>query len=142
MRLALACDHADIGFARTIEKFLTGNGHEVTSFIPEEGLKVDYPEYAKKAAELVAEGVCCGAVLICGTGAGMSIAANKIAGIRAVCCSESYTARLSKEHNNANVLCLGVRVVGVEVAKDIVNAWLSADFEGERHARRVAMLED
>jgi len=142
MPIALACDHADVDFAHLICGYIKNFGHDVICFIPEKGTRVDYPEYAKLAAGLVVEGKCSGAILICGTGVGMSIAANKIKSIRAVCCSEPYSARLSREHNDANVLCIGARVVGLELAKDIVRAWLSAEFEGDRHARRLAMIKE
>ena len=100
----------------------------------------DYPIAGFYVAKKVADGGADCGILICGTGVGISLAANKIKGIRACVCSESYTAKLSKQHNNTNILCLGARVVGDEVAKMIVDAWLDAEFEGGRHERRVDMI--
>jgi len=100
----------------------------------------EYPDYARDIADRLTSGEFDLGILLCGTGAGMCIAANKKRGIRAVVCSEPYTAQLSREHNDANVLCIGARVVGVELAKLIVDAFLAAEFEGGRHARRVAKI--
>jgi len=102
--------------------------------------RTDYPLYAAQVAQAVADGTCDRGILVCGTGVGMSIAANKVHGIRAVVCSEPYSAKLSREHNNTNVLCLGARVVGPELAKMIVDAWLNAQYEGGRHQRRLDQI--
>ena len=142
MRIALGCDHAAVEMAGMIKNFLQEKGAEVVCFIPPLGESVDYPVYARLAANAVLKDGCKGAVLICGTGAGISMAANKVPGIRAACCSEAVTARLSKEHNNANVICFGARIVGAETAKAIVDAWLDAEFQGDRHLTRVNMIED
>ena len=102
---------------------------------------VDYPVIAFKVANKVANEFNSLGILICGTGIGMSIAANKIRGIRAAVCSEAYSARMSKTHNNANILCMGSRVVGEEVSKSIIDAWIGSEFEGGRHATRVKMID-
>ena len=102
----------------------------------------NYPEVAERVANAVASGECERAVLICGTGVGISIAANKVNGIRAVCCSEPFSARLSKEHNNSNILCMGSRVVGTELAKMIVDEWFNAEFQGGRHQTRIDMIAE
>lgn len=103
---------------------------------------VDYPDYAKPVAKRVAEGEFDRGILICGTGIGMSIAANKVKGIRCAVVSDEYSARMSREHNNANVLALGERVVGPDLAKSIVRTWLEADFQGDRHQRRLQKVEE
>ena len=102
---------------------------------------VDYPVIAFKVANKVANEFNSLGILICGTGIGMSIAANKIRGIRAAVCSEAYSARMSKTHNNANILCMGSRVVGEEVSKSIIDAWIGSEFDGGRHATRVTMID-
>lgn len=102
----------------------------------------NYPEIAELVANAVASGECERGILICGTGVGISIAANKVHGIRAVCCSEPFSAKMAKEHNNANILCFGARVVGSELAKMIVENWMDAEFQGGRHAARVDMIHD
>ena len=142
MRIALGCDHAAVEMKHHIEDHLKKRGIETVNFTPivdEENH--DYPVYARKAAIAVKTGACDFGILICGTGVGMAMAANKIEGIRAASCSEAYTAKLAKEHNNANILCFGARVVGLEVAKMIVDVWLDAEFLGGRHARRVGLIE-
>ena len=101
-----------------------------------------YPVAGYKAAKLVASGEVDGGVLICGTGVGISLAANKVKGVRACVCSEPYTAKLSKMHNNSNIIAFGARVIGVELAKMIVDEWINAEYEGGRHAERVAMLSE
>lgn len=105
------------------------------------GASADYPVYGEMVGRRVADGVADLGVLVCGTGVGISLAANRVRGIRAVVCSEPYTARLSREHNNTNVLSMGARVVGAGVARQILHDWLEASFEGGRHARRVDMLD-
>ena len=102
---------------------------------------VDYPVIAFKVANKVANELNSLGILICGTGIGMSIAANKIRGIRAAVCSEAYSARMSKTHNNANILCMGSRVVGEEVSKSIIDAWIGSEFDGGRHVTRVTMID-
>ena len=140
MKIAIGCDHSAIELKKEIIKYLEELGHSVTDFGTHTTESVDYPIYGKKVAEEVANGNFDGGVLICGTGIGISLAANKVKGIRAAVCSEPYSAKLSKLHNNSNIIAFGARVVGVDLAKMIVKEWLDAKFEGGRHARRVDLL--
>jgi len=142
MKLAIGSDHVGLELKLAIIDYLKELGHEVEDFGPYSTELTDYPKYGRKVAEEVATGNFDGGILICGTGVGMSISANKVKGIRAVVCSEPYSAQLSKEHNNTNILAFGSRVVGLELAKMIVKSWLDAEFEGGRHARRVEMIGD
>lgn len=140
MKLAIGSDHVGIELKPIIIEYLEELGHEVTDFGPFSSERTDYPIYGKKVAEEVAAGNFDSGVLICGTGVGISITANKVAGIRAVVCSEPYSAKLSKEHNNTNIVAFGSRVIGSEVAKMIIKEWLDAEYEGGRHAKRVEMI--
>lgn len=140
MKLAIGSDHVGIELKPTIIEYVQSLGHEVEDFGPFSDERTDYPIYGKKVAEEVAAGNFDGGILICGTGVGISIAANKVDGIRAVVCSEPYSAKLSKEHNNTNIVAFGSRVVGSELAKMIVKEWLDAEFEGGRHGKRVEMI--
>lgn len=142
MKLAIGSDHVGIELKPTIIEYVQSLGHEVEDFGPFSDERTDYPIYGKKVAEEVATGNFDGGILICGTGVGISIAANKVDGIRAVVCSEPYSAKLSKEHNNTNIVAFGSRVVGSELAKMIVKEWLDAEFEGGRHGKRVEMIAD
>lgn len=132
MKLAIGSDHVGFELKPVIIEYLEELGHEVTDFGPYSSERTDYPIYGKKVAEEVAAGNFDCGILICGTGVGISISANKVKSIRAVVCSEPYSARLSKEHNNTNILAFGSRVVGSELAKMIVKEWLDAKFEGGR----------
>ena len=140
--IAIGNDHTAVEFKKTILEYLRGRGYDVTDFGTDESGRAEYPLYAERVAVKVAEGAFDLGVLLCGTGVGMCLSANKVNGIRAVVCSEPYSARLSRQHNNANILCLGARVVGAELAKDICAAWLGACFEGGRHQERVNMIMD
>ncbi|KLI33928.1 ribose 5-phosphate isomerase B [Brachyspira hyodysenteriae] len=140
MKIAIGCDHSAVELKKEIIKYLEELGHNVTDFGTHTTESVDYPIYGKKVAEEVASGRYEGGVLICGTGIGISLAANKVKGIRAAVCSEPYSAKLSKLHNNSNIIAFGARVVGVDLAKMIVKEWLDSEFEGGRHARRVDLL--
>ena len=140
MKLAIGCDHVGFELKTDIITYLELLGHTVQDFGTQSAKRVDYPNYAAAVAEAVVTQKCDLGILICGTGVGISIAANKIKGIRAVVCSEPYSAKLSKEHNNTNVLAFGSRVVGVELAKMITKEWLAAEFEGGRHQKRVGMI--
>lgn len=142
MKIVIGNDHIALALERAIAVHLETLGHTVIHIGTDNEERCDYPVYAKKAAHTVAAGEAELGILICGTGVGMSIAANKVPGIRAVVCSEPYSAKLSREHNNTNILAFGARVVGADLAKMIVDAWLSASYEGGRHARRVAALEE
>ncbi|EAG1224051.1 ribose 5-phosphate isomerase B [Listeria monocytogenes] len=140
MKIAIGNDHVGIELKPVIVAYLQDLGHEVDDFGAFSNERTDYPEYGKKVAESVAAGKSDLGILICGSGVGISIAANKVNGIRAVVCSEPYSAKLSREHNNTNILTFGSRVVGAELAKMIVQNWLDAEFEGGRHAKRVEMI--
>ncbi|EJS5927508.1 ribose 5-phosphate isomerase B [Listeria monocytogenes] len=140
MKIAIGNDHVGIELKSVIVAYLQDLGHEVDDFGAFSNERTDYPEYGKKVAESVAAGKSDLGILICGSGVGISIAANKVNGIRAVVCSEPYSAKLSREHNNTNILAFGSRVVGAELAKMIVQNWLDAEFEGGRHAKRVEMI--
>lgn len=140
MKIAIGSDHVGIELKPIIIDYLKELGHEVEDFGAYSSERTDYPIYGKKVAEEVVSGNFDCGILICGTGVGISIAANKIKGIRAVVCSEPYSAKLSKEHNNTNILAFGSRVVGPELAKMIVKEWLDAKFEGGRHENRVNMI--
>lgn len=138
--IALASDHVGIGLKQTIKKLLDEKGLVYKDFGTYSTERCDYPVYGSKAARAVAEGECDRGILICGTGVGISLSANKIHGIRCVVCSDPYTAKLSRQHNNTNMLALGCRVVGEDLARMIADIWLDTSFEGGRHQRRVEQL--
>lgn len=140
-RLLFACDHAGVELKNSLIELAKNLGFLVEDLGPYSNDRVDYPDYGFKLSNTIAEGSADLGVLICGTGVGMSIVANKVKGIRACVCSEPFSAQMSREHNNANVLCLGARVVGEDLAKMILSAWLTADFQGGRHAERVNKIE-
>jgi len=142
MKIAIGSDHVGLELKPLIIEYVKELGHEVEDFGPYSNERTDYPIYGKKVAEEVVDGTFDKGILICGTGVGISIAANKVKGVRAIVCSEPYSATLSREHNDTNVLAFGSRVIGSEVAKLIVKSWLETDFEGGRHARRVEMIAD
>lgn len=142
MKVAIGNDHAAVALKNEIMEYVQSLGHEVVNFGTDTNESCHYPEYGEKVANAVAAGEFDCGILICGTGVGISIAANKVNGIRAAVCSEPATARLVKEHNNANIIAFGERIVGVELAKDIVKAYLSAEFLGGRHGIRVDMISD
>ena len=122
--------------------YIKEKGYECKDFGADGKVKSEYPEYAKLVCKSIQSGECDRGLLFCGTGIGMSIAANKMKGIRAVVCMESFCAELSRCHNNANVLCLGARVLGIELAKRIVDVWLETEFEGGRHQVRVDLITE
>lgn len=145
MRIAIGADHGGFWLKERVRAFLEGEGHEVHDFGTHSEASVDYPDISGKVAQAVAGGAFDCGILICGTGIGMSIAANKVRGVRAAVCHEAYTARMARAHNNANILCMGGRVLGEGVALDVVRTFLATPFEGGRHARRVgkiAVLEE
>ena len=142
MKIAIGNDHVAVEMKQQITRYLQELGHEVINFGTDSCERCDYPVYGEKVARAVAQGEAERGITICGTGVGISLAANRVRGVRAVVCSEPYSAALSREHNNTNVLAFGARVVGIELAKAIVKAWLDAEFEGGRHAVRVAMLDE
>ena len=140
MRLAIGSDHAGLTYRRAILEHLKEAGHEVKDFGPDGSDSVDYPDYAAKVAVAVQSSEADLGILVCGTGIGMSMAANRVAGVRAAVCTNELTARMSRAHNDAQVLCLGERVIGLGSALSIVDAFLSSEFEGGRHGRRVAKI--
>ncbi len=140
MRIGIGNDHSGVEMKREIVKFLQEQGHEVVNYGTDESTRCDYPVYGEKVGRAVTAGDVDRGILICGTGLGISLAANKVRGVRAVVCSEPCTARLSRQHNDANVLAFGARIIGIEMAKMIVETWLSTEFEGGRHQRRVDMV--
>lgn len=139
MKIAVGNDHTALELKKAIVEHLRELGHEVLDCGVNSPEMCDYPVYGERAALAVTRGQADGGVLICGTGVGISLAANKVRGARAVVCSEPYSAKLSKEHNN-NLLAFGARVVGPELAKMILDAWLTAEFLGGRHQKRVEMI--
>ena len=140
MKIALGCDHGGLDLKKEICLLLEQAGHTVNDVGCFSDQSVDYPEFADKVCAAVAAGASDRGILICGTGIGMSIAANRHRQIRAALCHEAVTARMSREHNDANVLCLGARVLGVSIALDIVRVWLETEFAGGRHLRRISMM--
>ena len=142
MKVAIGSDHIGTELKPLIVDYIKELGHEVEDFGSYNTERTDYPIYGKKVAEEVASGNFEKGILICGTGVGISIAANKVKGIRAIVCSEPYSATLSREHNDTNILAFGARVIGSEVAKLIVKSWLEAEFEGGRHAGRIEMISE
>jgi len=140
MKIAIGNDHVAYQFKLEIEAHLQAKGVEFVDFGTDSPERAEYPVYAIRACKAVLSGECDRALLFCGTGVGMSLAANKMHKIRAVVCSEPYSAVLSRQHNNANVLCLGARVVGIELAKMIIDQWLAAEYEGGRHQARIDMI--
>lgn len=138
MKVAIACDHAALELKNAVKKHLTDRGFEVVDFGINEPGSVDYPDYALPVAEAVASGKADKGILICGTGIGMSICANKVKGIRCALCSDTFSARATREHNDANVLAFGERVVGGGLALDIVDVFLDTPFSNaERHVKRI-----
>jgi ribose 5-phosphate isomerase B len=140
MKLAIGNDHAAVDLKFEILTHLRDRGIEVVNVGTDTTERFNYPVAGYKVAKMVAAGEVDGGVLICGTGIGISLAANKVKGIRAAVCSEPYSAKLSKQHNNSNIICFGARVVGPDLAKMIVDEWIDAEFQGGRHAERVAMI--
>ena len=142
MKVVVANDHGAVDLAKRVLKHLEERGIEFTYLGVGEEKSVDYPDKAREAVEEYRKGGYDRGILMCGTGIGMSMAANKVKGIRAAVCGDCFSAQATKEHNNANVLCLGARVVGTGLALKIVDTFLKTEFSnGERHVRRIAMLE-
>ena len=140
MKIAMGCDHAGYELKVQVAAHLRARGFEIVDFGTNSTESVNYPVYGYLAAKAVSEGVCDIGVIICGTGVGISLAANKVHGIRCCACSDVFTATLTKRHNNSNMLALGARVVGPGLAMMIVDEWLDAKFEGGRHQKRVDMI--
>jgi ribose 5-phosphate isomerase B len=143
MRIAIGADHGGFPLNERVIEELRGAGHEITDFGTHDGSQPDdYPDYAKQVGEAVQNGSVDIGLLICGSGVGAAVAANKLRGIRAALCGDTYSAHQSREHDDCNVLCLGARVVGVELALDIVRSFVAARFTGEeRHLRRLAKVK-
>ncbi|MDU4278048.1 MAG: ribose 5-phosphate isomerase B [Finegoldia magna] len=137
MKIAIAADHGGFELKDSMVEYIKSLGNEVVDLGTNSADYVDYPDYAKKVCEEIQQGNSDLGILICGTGIGMSLAANKFEGIRAACVSDVYSAKMSRNHNNANVLCIGARVIGDEVAKLIIKTFLENEFEAGRHQRRV-----
>ena len=137
MKIALACDHGGLNLKYEIIKELKAQGHEVVDFGTNSTDSCDYPDFALPAAEAVASGKCEKGIVVCSTGIGVSIVANKVPGVRCAHCHDSYCAEFTRLHNDANVLALGEKVIGVGYALKIVNTFLNTEFEGGRHQRRV-----
>jgi ribose 5-phosphate isomerase B len=142
MKIALGCDHGGLEHKNAIGEFLKENGFEVVDFGIYEQVSVDYPDIAKKVCESIIKGETERGILVCGTGIGMSIAANKYKGIRAAACSEHFSAKYTRLHNNSNVLCLGGRVVGVGTAIELADLFVNTEFEGGRHQNRIDKITE
>ena len=141
MKIAIACDPAGEPLKAPIEEMLAERGDEYVDLGINEGDPRDYPVFAVRAASAVLRGECDRGIILCGTGVGISMAANKMKGIRCVCCSDCYSAKMSRAHNDANMLAMGGRVIAPELAKLIVEIWLDTPFEGGRHQRRIDMYK-
>ncbi|KAA0257004.1 ribose 5-phosphate isomerase B [Deferribacter autotrophicus] len=140
--IALGSDHGGFHLKSEISKYLESLGYTVKDYGTYSEESVDYPEYAYKVAVAISKGEVERGVILCGTGIGISITANRFPGVRAALCWDSFTAKMSRLHNNANLLALGGRIIGVELAKDILNTWLNTEFEGGRHLRRINKIDE
>ena len=141
MKVAVGSDHGGLELKKVVDEVLEAEGIQVIDIGTNSHDSVDYPDYARKVAEMVRDGAADLGVLVCGTGIGMSIAANKVSGVRAALAWDIYTARMARRHNNANVLTLGGRVTGPELAKEIVRTFVREPFEGGRHEKRLHKIE-
>ncbi len=137
MKIALGCDHGGLEHKNAIAEFLKQNGYEVVDFGIYENRAIDYPDIAVPVCESILKGECERGILVCGTGIGMSLAANKFKGIRAAACSEQFSAKYTRLHNNSNILCLGGRVIGIGTALELAELFVTTEFEGGRHQTRV-----
>ena len=140
MKIAIGNDHVAVEMKNHIKEYLEARGHQVVDFGTHSTDRCDYPIYGKKVADSVASGECERGILICGTGIGISLAANKVKGIRAAVCSESYSARLTRMHNDANIIAFGARVIGIATAEMIVDEFINTEYEGGRHQNRIDMI--
>lgn len=141
-KIAIGSDHAGFVLKEIIIKYLKDRNYHVLDRGSNSAESVDYPEYAASVCRSVLSGESDAGVLICGTGIGMSIAANRFRGIRAALCHDAFTAKMSRKHNNANIIVMGAGVIGAETAKDMLNVWLTEEFEGGRHERRINKIEN
>lgn len=142
MKIAIASDHAGLSLKVELVECLTQRGHEIRDFGTHNGESVDYPDFASQVGRAVGKGELDRGILVCGTGIGMSIVANKHRGVRAALCTSEFEAKMARAHNDANILCLGQRVVGPGLARAILEAFLDTDFEGGRHEKRVQKIRD
>ncbi len=140
MKIAIGADHAGFELKELISKIVEDTGHEVIDMGTGSSCSVDYPDYAEAVAQAVSDGKAERGILICGTGIGMSIVANKFKNVRAALCNDLFTAKMSRLHNDANILCMGARIIGKDVAIEIVKIWLDTPFEAERHLKRVEKI--
>ena len=141
MKISLACDHGGLELKLAIRAHLEAQGHEIQDFGTHDHASCDYPDYAAPAARAVADGTCERGILVCTTGIGVSIVANKIHGVRCALLSDPVSARLTRQHNDTNMMALGQGMVGEKLALEIVDTWLNTSFEGGRHQRRVDKIE-
>ncbi|MCX8070826.1 MAG: ribose 5-phosphate isomerase B [Thermodesulfovibrionales bacterium] len=141
MKIAIASDHAGIEMKSTFVSLISEFGHHCVDFGPQDIESVDYPDFAQKVAKEVSEGNFDRGILICGTGIGMAITANKFKNIRAALCNDLYSAKMSRFHNDANIMTIGGRIVGKDLAKEILKVWLNTEFEGGRHNRRLIKIK-
>lgn len=142
MVIGIGSDHGGFNLKNEIADYLKEKGYSIKDFGTHECCSVDYPDYGLAVAEGIINGECDRGIIVCGTGLGISMAANKVPGIRAAVCTDTYMAKMSREHNDANILSLGERVVGAGLALEIVQAWLDAEFQGGRHKTRVDKISD
>ena len=142
MKIAIANDHAAVEMKNFVMDYLKEKGYEVINLGTDSHESCNYPEFGEKLGRAVVDGEADLGIGICGTGVGISLACNKVKGVRAVVCSEPFSAKMSREHNNCNILCFGARVIGQELAKMIIDEWLGAEFAGGRHEKRVQMIMD
>lgn len=140
MKIAMACDHGGLRLKNVLKEYLLVNGYEVEDFGTNSEDSCDYPDYAGKAAKAVASGACDKGVVVCGTGIGVSITANKVNGIRCALCHDVFSAKATRAHNDSNMIAMGQRVIGEGLALEILKAWLSTEFEGGRHVQRIEKM--
>ena len=140
MKIAMACDHGGLRLKNVLKEYLKDNGYEVEDFGTNSEDSCDYPDYAGKAAKAVASGACDKGVVVCGTGIGVSITANKVNGIRCALCHDVFSAKATRAHNDSNMIAMGQRVIGEGLALEILKAWLSTEFEGGRHVQRIEKM--
>ncbi len=141
MKFYIATDHAGFHYKDQVKVYVRSKGHEIIDLGPETADRVDYPDYGRKCAEAVKADPGSFGIIICGTGIGISMAANKVPGIRAALCHDAYTATMARAHNNAQILAFGERVVGMGVVQSMIDAFIDTEFEGGRHERRVAKID-
>lgn len=140
MKIAIGADHAGFELKAFIYNLIKAMGHDIVDMGTGSSCSVDYPDFAEAVAKAVSEGIFDRGILICGTGIGMSIVANKFKNIRAALCNDIFTAKMSRLHNDANILCMGARIIGTGLAKEIVHTWFSTEFEGKRHSHRLEKI--